>query len=373
MVFAMLFLIAGHAWRQYFFYKLYLLDVTGPMMILTQKVTQLAFSVHDGKETKHEKQNDFQKHYKTDKVPSLLEYFGHVFVFTGFLAGPNHQFRDYKAFIDGSVKAPSCFFVALGKLLVSFVFIGVKFIPGAVFNYNADMNLLIDPTFLATHTLLERIGHLLACAVVIRSSYYFAWTLADGANNTAGLGYHVKNGKAKWDLISNVKVLNVEFATSFKMVLDNWNMQTQTWLKYVCYDRTNSVYITMALSAFWHGLYPGYYLTFLFGAVITNASRKVRSNIRPLFVKEGSGPTVLTRLYDVLTWATTMLYLDFCVGPFVILEVYASLDMWRGFYFAPVVAAFVALLVLPSKKSGPKKEKAAAAAPAAAAETKKSA
>ena len=100
------------------------------MMILTQKVTQLAFSVHDGKAANQEKQNDFQKHYKTDRVPSLLEYFGHVFVFTGFLAGPNHQFRDYKAFIDGSVKAPSCFFVSLAKLLVSFFFIGVKFIPG---------------------------------------------------------------------------------------------------------------------------------------------------------------------------------------------------------------------------------------------------
>ena len=43
----------------------------------------------------------------------------------------------------------------------------------------------------------------------------------------------------------------VEFATSFKMVLDNWNMQTQNWLKYVCYDRTGSVYGTMILSAFW--------------------------------------------------------------------------------------------------------------------------
>lgn len=100
------------------------------MMILTQKVTQLAYSVHDGK-AGHDLKNHFHNHYKTARVPSLLEYFGHTFVFTGFLAGPNHQFRDYQAFIDGSAKAPSCFFVAVSKMLLSFVYIGVKFVPGA--------------------------------------------------------------------------------------------------------------------------------------------------------------------------------------------------------------------------------------------------
>ena len=45
----------------------------------------------------------------------------------------------------------------------------------------------------------------------------------------------------------------VELALNLKMVLDNWNMQTQAWLKYVCYDRvkTAAVWKTMMLSAVW--------------------------------------------------------------------------------------------------------------------------
>ena len=64
-------------------------------------------------------------------------------------------------------------------------------------------------------------------AVVIRCGYYFAWVLADGANNLAGLGFRMLHGKVQWDHISNVNVARVEFATSFKEVLDNWNIQTQ--------------------------------------------------------------------------------------------------------------------------------------------------
>ena len=34
-------------------------------------------------------------------MPSVLEFFGHMFFFAGFLAGPNHHFNLYKAMIEG--------------------------------------------------------------------------------------------------------------------------------------------------------------------------------------------------------------------------------------------------------------------------------
>ena len=45
----------------------------------------------------------------------------------------------------------------------------------------------------------------------------------------------------------------MESATSLKVVFDNWNIQTQAWLKYVCYDRMrgSKVLKTMMLSAIW--------------------------------------------------------------------------------------------------------------------------
>jgi Predicted membrane protein len=38
--------------------------------------------------------------------------------------------------------------------------------------------------------------------------------------------------------------------------------------------------LTYALSALWHGFYPGYYLTFMSGALFTFASRAV-SHVQP--------------------------------------------------------------------------------------------
>lgn len=54
MVVALAYLSCIHLHRQYINYGSYTVDITGPLMIITQKVISLAFSVHDGfqRETK---------------------------------------------------------------------------------------------------------------------------------------------------------------------------------------------------------------------------------------------------------------------------------------------------------------------------------
>lgn len=48
MLVAMGYLLGVHLMRQFYDYGSYALDITGPLMIITQKVTSLAFSIHDG-------------------------------------------------------------------------------------------------------------------------------------------------------------------------------------------------------------------------------------------------------------------------------------------------------------------------------------
>lgn len=83
--------------------------------------------------------------------------------------------------------------------------------------------------------------------------------IADAINNAAGFGFngYDSDGLPRWDLISNLRVMNIEVsqatvnflelcqnesdflinpcllqcATSFKVFLDNWNIQTAHWLK----------------------------------------------------------------------------------------------------------------------------------------------
>lgn len=55
-------------------------------------------------------------------------------------------------------------------------------------------------------------------------------------------------------------------------------MGTNRWLRIVVYDRVRKypTALTYALSALWHGFYPGYYMTFASGALFTIAGRTVR-------------------------------------------------------------------------------------------------
>lgn len=48
MVVALAYLSFIHLHRQYTDYGSYTVDITGPLMIITQKVVSLAFSIHDG-------------------------------------------------------------------------------------------------------------------------------------------------------------------------------------------------------------------------------------------------------------------------------------------------------------------------------------
>ena len=66
-----------------------------------------------------------------------------------------------------------------------------------------------------------------------------------------------------------------QFSTSLKVLLDSWNKMTSLWLRYVVYERCHSTFAVFLFSAFWHGFYPGYYLTFLGGAIFIHASRLV--------------------------------------------------------------------------------------------------
>lgn len=57
--------------------------------------------------------------------------------------------------------------------------------------------------------------------------YYFAFILSEAVNNAAGLGFNGFDDKGipKWDLLTNVRPLKLELATSLKVVIDEWNMR----------------------------------------------------------------------------------------------------------------------------------------------------
>lgn len=70
-------------------------------MIITQKVTTLAFSIHDGVSRDECELSKSQQYHAVRKLPSALEYFAYMLHFQGLLAGPLVFYRDYIEFIEG--------------------------------------------------------------------------------------------------------------------------------------------------------------------------------------------------------------------------------------------------------------------------------
>uniref|UniRef100_UPI00398F56E2 lysophospholipid acyltransferase 2-like isoform X4 n=1 Tax=Pristiophorus japonicus TaxID=55135 RepID=UPI00398F56E2 len=350
--------------RVYLFdYGQYSADFTGPMMIITQKITSLAFEIHDGMARKEEHLTPVQKSLAVRTMPSLLEYLSYNCNFMGILAGPLYTYKDYIAFIEGRTlhvkcaevngkgngrcgkSEPSPVSAVLCKLLVcgislSFHLTVTKVFPVA---YNIDEN------FVTTASLTSRVLYLYISLLAARPKYYFAWNLADAINNAAGFGFNGYDGKgnARWDLISNLNIVNIEFATSFKMFIDNWNIQTALWFKRVCYDRClyHPTIATFMLSAMWHGVYPGYCMTFFTGIPMTLAARAIRNNFRFYFIKL---PAVKL-FYDVITWIATMIAISYTVVPFVLLSVEPSLKFYSSWYYCLHIVSLLVILVLPMK------------------------
>lgn len=70
-------------------------------MVITQKVTSLAFSIHDGLARKESELTKGQRQYAVRALPTPLEYFSYVLQFQTIMAGPVLFYNDYMAFIKG--------------------------------------------------------------------------------------------------------------------------------------------------------------------------------------------------------------------------------------------------------------------------------
>uniref|UniRef100_A0A8C4F8N8 Membrane bound O-acyltransferase domain containing 1 n=1 Tax=Dicentrarchus labrax TaxID=13489 RepID=A0A8C4F8N8_DICLA len=353
MVTAMGYLTVCQVSRVFIFnYGILSTDFSGPLMIVTQKITTLAFQLHDGK--------------AEERMPSLIEYLSYNLNFLSILVGPCTNYKDYTDFIEGQhisrrlrqhsgtcngqngydkTPDPSPLSAVCKKLLICcgcmlFFLTVTRSLP---ITYN------VDPHFVSQTPFLTRLTYAFFSIQAARPKFYFAWTLADAVNNAAGYGFlgMDENGKPSWDLMCNLNILGIETATSFKTFIDNWNIRTGIWLKTVCYDRAprHRLPLTFVLSALWHGVYPGYYFTFITAIPITMAARTVRKSVRHYFLASRA----LKLSYDILTWAATQLAICYTVMPFLLLAVEPTLIYYRSMYFHVHIISILAAIALHHK------------------------
>jgi len=367
------------------------IDITGAQMVMVMKLSAFCWNVQDGRSPEKDLV-DFQKEHAVRKMPALLDYIGYVLFFPSLMAGPAFDYVDYQRWLETTMfqippgtdpasapktrkqrkiprsGTPAAIKAAKGLAwILLFLAIGGWYTP----------ELVLSEQY-AGFGFTRRVWILQMLGFTTRLKYYGVWTLTEGACILSGLGYNgidPKTGRVDWDRLRNVNPLAIETAQNSRAYLENWNINTNHWLRNYVYLRVTpkgkkpgfrASLATFITSAFWHGFYPGYYLTFILAAFIQTAAKSksarpsvpmhsslirtdFRRHIRPLFLTpDGTRPSEYKRYYDFVTYVGTQAVFSFATAPFVVLSLSHSLLVWRRVYFYVVIGVFATLAAFAS-------------------------
>lgn len=273
-------------------------DITGAQMVMVMKLSAFCWNVADGR-LPDDQLSDFQKDRRLVELPSLLNYAGYVLFFPSLLAGPAFDFSEYRRWLDTTMfevpaqidpakkpptrrkrKIPRSATPAMWKLAGGAVWIVLFLNLSGMFSTDA----LTGPTYLE-YGMFSRLFILHMVGLTARCKYYGVWTMTEGACILTGLGYNgvdPATGKVSWDRLQNISPWGVETAQNSRAYLGNWNTNTNTWLRNYIYLRVTprgkkpgfrASLATFTTSAFWHGFYPGYYLSFVLASFIQTVAK----------------------------------------------------------------------------------------------------
>ncbi|RYP67379.1 hypothetical protein DL771_007270 [Monosporascus sp. 5C6A] len=352
-------------------------DITGAQMVLVMKLSAFAWNVADG--TLPEDQlSDFQRDRRILQLPALLDYAAYVLFFPSLMVGPAFDYNEYRGWIDTTMfdvpasvdptkkpptrkkrKIPRSATPAMWKMASGLVYIGLFLKLSSWYGPEA----FFSDRYLS-YSFPRRVFTLHMVGFTTRFKYYGVWSLSEGSCILAGLGYNGVDpvtGKVSWNRLQNINPWGVEAAQNSRAYLENWNMNTNKWLRYYIYLRVTprnkrpgfrASLATFVTSAFWHGFYPGYYLAFVLGSFVQTVAKQLRRNIRPFFLDPVSQqPLPTKKYYDFVSWLTTQATFSFVVVPFILLRLDKSLAAWASVYFYAVIGtgASMAFFASPAK------------------------
>lgn len=402
-VFMMSYMTASHIYRLYVDYMGWTPDYTGPQMILTIKLTSMAWNYYDGVVCKKRldavaTNKDLPRYKKSAAIgfldraifalPDPIEYLGYCFHPTTFFAGPAFGLRHYQDSVSGAVfkgEKPSW----ANRIVAGFL----NFLQGVVFMgayvwtaANLSPAMLDTPESMAQTdalSVLKRIALLVVAQIgAVQCKYFFAWKVTEGSAVWAGFGWNSDpKSLSNWNAVEQVRPMEFESATSVQAFSRHWNIHTQQWLEWYVFRRVTkagslNLLATYAISAFWHGFYPGYYLFFLSVPLVSELDKRLRKAINPWFYADAEGnPSAkavqprkdrkdLAFVYTCICWVFVHAHMHVLAVAFRLLDLNASLAWWSSVHyvahFVPLAGhVLVTLLWVVGLAGGPKQKDAA--------------
>ncbi|KAH3763951.1 Mboat2 protein [Pelomyxa schiedti] len=363
--FAFIFVFCCHIYRMLTDPYGWHMDFTSIQMLLTVRLMQFAFCVHDGT-LPLTSLSSRQRKYRITKFPTLLEYYGWHFFLPAVIV-LTFEYNAYMAYITNSPMPSKTqgqttthketligwITSALSKLGVACLCIGSVVVLGGKYDVSE-----MEPYCNGDHSLMLKLWEIYAVAVKQRMRYYFAWYFSEALMDISGYGFSHKTGK--WTRGNNVRMLTTEFGQNLHSCIDAWNKRVNKWLRFYAFERlpfskSRNADITFLMSATWHGIYTGYFMAFVTIIFHRFTVQVARQRLRPQAMKNA----VLKKVYDVLGIAASQLVLCYSLAPFLLLQASMALRVWNSTYWiVHTVCGVGALLVravvpLPPRKPSP--------------------
>eukprot|EP00105_Crassostrea_gigas_P023407 XP_011443224.1 PREDICTED: lysophospholipid acyltransferase 7 [Crassostrea gigas] len=345
-------------------------------LFITLRLIGLGFEIHDSyRELSSQEGSAEERHLRKQYVcidPSSVDMFQYAFCFIGQFAGPYYKYRTYQDMIYSPRTSEIPSMGPLIPCLKQLPLIGVTYL---FFSYFFNIQYTQTDEFYE-HPFWFRLFYMVPMFIIFRTRLYMAWILSESMCMTSGLGAYPEASQPKcgqgptdlkklhesyeskdsvdynYETIHSLSIYGCELGRTTKEGLRSWNMTVQYWLATYCHRRVpNSlkayrVAITMTVSAFWHGIYPGYYLSFLLVPVVLMAEDNMRAAFR-------HGSQQWIESFDWACWFFKMRAFDYMCMGFLLLRLDYTLRYWKSIYFLGHVVTVLFLIIgmLVKKKS----------------------
>uniref|UniRef100_A0A0N4ZW08 Lysophospholipid acyltransferase 7 n=1 Tax=Parastrongyloides trichosuri TaxID=131310 RepID=A0A0N4ZW08_PARTI len=265
-------------------------------LIMTLRIVGLSHEIEDS--IRNEKLMEKDKEYKDTtrrfiKVPDNSDAFNYFYNFIGLYTGPYFTYQMY----SDTLSSPHLYEINVKPFLMEKASTLAWCLPSLIIVY------IIAPVeFLRTEEVtstpfLGLLCWMFLAFVYLRLRIYTAWMIAESICIISGVGLYPKKcnnipclGPKNFELyndikgntneeydgvaISNLDIPNVEMSSGYRDGMRAWNRSVQFWLANFVYKRSpKSIRMpyTMFISAFWHGIHPGYFLSFMTIPLCTTA------------------------------------------------------------------------------------------------------
>lgn len=331
------------------------------------KFSIVAFNYEDGGKPDDQIQNDYFRQKKLLERPHLLEIFSYNFFFPASLIGPSIEFHDFRQFMkfEGDYKSldySKCNHQLLYDIPKSIILIGITCLFGGPLNIEFTVTEAFEKK-----NLLCKIGYVFGSTFVIRTTYYAGWSLAETALTICGFSYIIRCEKDKevisFDRTDNCNVYLIEKSISNSVKIQYWNRSVHLWLKNYVFirlqnkDRCNRQlvsFITFIISAFWHGVYPCYYLFFTNMFLLEQICNYI--NAFRLFDWMENDSNYIRKFFF---WFIFLWIQDYAGVAFMLKSMRDNINVYKGFYFVPNIILITGFLYVNwiGKKPPPRNKK----------------